>query len=133
MKKAKCVFIVHNHELDFNINLLIFVRSIRKGNFSLYVSSLKQVVKWYYTCDHDQYARGVTAFLYDLVNLPSTSFHLHKCFTDSSFAFQKSNRKFSFVGIDQAHEQNNTVIKGMGGASLLLNKDDESGLARWEL
>ena len=90
-------------------------------------------MKWYYTFDHYQYARWVTAFLYDLVNLPSTSSHLQKCFTDSSFAFQKSNRKFSFVGTDQAHEQNNKVIKGMGGASLLLNKDDESGLARWEL
>ena len=37
------------------------------------------------------------------------------------------------MGIDQAHEQNNAVIKGMGGATLVLNKDDESELARWEL
>ena len=72
------------------------------------------------------------AFLYDLVNLPSTSSYLDKCFTDGSFAFQKSNRKSSFVEIDQAHEQNNAVIKGMGGGSSLLNKDDESGLARWK-
>ena len=31
------------------------------------------------------------------------------------------------------NEQNNSVIKGMGGATLMLNKDDESGLAQWEL
>ena len=37
------------------------------------------------------------------------------------------------MGIDQAHEQNNAVIKGMGGATSVLNKDDESELARWEL
>ena len=36
------------------------------------------------------------------------------------------------MGIDQAHEQNNRVIKGMGGATSVLNKDDESGLAWWE-
>ena len=124
--------LVHNHKLDFNINLLIFVRSIREGYFSLYLSSLREVVKWYYTCDNYQYACWVTAFLYDLVNLPSTSSYLDKCFTDGSFAFQKSNRKSSFVEIDQAHEQNNAVIKGMGGGSSLLNKDDESGLARWK-
>lgn len=33
------------------------------------------------------------------------------------------------MGIDQAYEQNNVIIKGMGGATLLLNKDDESVLA----
>ena len=32
--------------------------------------------------------------------------------------------------INQAHEQNNAVIMGMGGATSVRNKDDESGLAR---
>ena len=53
---------------------------------------------------------------------------LYKCFSDGCFAFQKSN-----MGIDQAHEQDNAVIKGIGGATLVLNKDDESGLAWWKL
>ena len=119
--------------LDLMLNLLIFVRSIREGNFSLYVSSLKQVVKWYFALGHYHYARWVTVHLYDLINLPSTSPYLYKCFSDGYFAFQKTNRKFSLMGIDQAHEQNNVVIKGMGGATSVLNKDDESGLARWEL
>ena len=111
------------------LNLLIFVRSIREGNFNLFVSSLKQVVKWYYACDHYHYARWVTVHLYDLVNLPTKSPYLYKCFLDSYFAFQKSNKKLSLMGIDQAHEQNNAVIKGIGGATLVLNKDDKSGLA----
>ena len=37
------------------------------------------------------------------------------------------------MGIDQAYEQNNTVIKGMGRATSVLTKDGEFGLARWEL
>ena len=37
------------------------------------------------------------------------------------------------MGIDQAHEQNNAVIKGIGGATSVIKKDDESGLAQWEL
>ena len=37
------------------------------------------------------------------------------------------------MGIDQAHEQNNMVIKSMGGATFAINKDDESGLAWWDL
>ena len=35
--------------------------------------------------------------------------------------------------IEQAHKQNNAVIKGMGGTTLVLNKDGEYGLACWEL
>ena len=37
------------------------------------------------------------------------------------------------MGIDQAHEQNNVVAMGMGGATSVFNKDDESRSARWEL
>ena len=37
------------------------------------------------------------------------------------------------MALDQVHEQNNTLIKGIGGASHLLNHSDESPLLRWEL
>ena len=37
------------------------------------------------------------------------------------------------MGLDQIHEQNNKIIKGSGGASDLLNKDDDSALLRWEM
>ena len=37
------------------------------------------------------------------------------------------------MGLDQIHEQNNKVIKGAGGASDLLNKEDDSALLRWEV
>ena len=92
-----------------------------------------QVMKLYYACDHYHYACWVTVHLYDLVNLSTTSPYLYKCFSDGCFAFQKSNKKFSLMGIDQAHEQNNAVIKGICGATSVLNKDNESGLAQWGL
>lgn len=41
----------------------------------------------------------------------------------------KSNRKFSCISIDQAHEQLNAAIKGDGGAIGLT--ENESTLARW--
>ena len=115
------------------LNLLIFVRSIREGNFLLYVSSLRDIVKWYFALDHYHYARWIAVHLHDLVSLPQTSPYLYNCFLEGYFAFQKSDNKFSLMGIDQAHEQNNPVIKGMGGAVPFLNKEDESALARWEL
>ena len=49
------------------------------------------------------------------------------------FSFQKSRRQFSRMALDQIHEQNNKVIKGVSGATNLLNRADDSGLSRWEL
>ena len=118
--------------VDLVLNFLISVRSVREWNFSLYVSSVKQVMKWYYDCDNYHYAHRVTVHFYDLVNLPSTSTYLYNCFSNCYFTFLKSNRKFSLEGINQVHEQNNLVKKGKGGAILVLNKGDESRLARWE-
>ena len=111
--------------IDLMLNLLIFVRSIKEGNLSLYVSSLKQVVKWYYSCDHYHYACWVTFHLYDLVHLYGSgswstymiwslhhptcttsheqhymlwSLHHPTCFSDGYFAFQKSKNFFLLDG-----------------------------------
>ena len=37
------------------------------------------------------------------------------------------------MALDQIHEQNNKDIKGVSGATNLLNRVDDSGLSRWEL
>ena len=41
--------------------------------------------------------------------------------------------EFSCIALDQVHKQNNTIIKGIGGATHLVNRSDESPLIRWEL
>ena len=123
----------HYCYIILKLNLLIFARSIREKNFIQCVSSLQQDVKWCYACDHHHYARWVTVHLYDLVNLPCASPYLYKCFSDGCFAFQKTNRKYSLMALDLAHEQNNAVIKRMCGATSVLIKNDEFGLARWKL
>ena len=53
--------------------------------------------------------------------------------TNGYFSFQKTNRKFSRMALDQIHDQNNKDIKGVSGATNLLNRVDNSGLSRWEL
>ena len=45
------------------------------------------------------------------------------------FVVHKSNRDFSGMAIDQAHEQANAVIKGDGGAIEIT--EDPSALRRW--
>ena len=37
------------------------------------------------------------------------------------------------MSLDQLHEQNNKYIKGVSGATSLVNQQDETALIRWEL
>ena len=41
-------------------------------------------------------------------------------------------RPFSRKALDQVHEQNNKIIKGVGGATSLLDTQDKSAPIRWE-
>ena len=52
-----------------------------------------------------------------------------KAFHDGKFVVHKSNRDFSGMAIDQAHEHANAVIKGGGGAIAIT--EDASALRRW--
>ena len=70
---------------------------------------------------------------FDLKNLETNFPDVYAYFCKGFFSFQKSNRQFSQIGLDQVHEQNNAVIKGSDRASDLLNKVDESALLRWEV
>ena len=50
-------------------------------------------------------------------------------FHKGNFVVHKSEREFSALAIDQAHEQNNAIIKGDGGAIGLT--EDPAALRRW--
>ena len=46
--------------------------------------------------------------------------------------FAKTSKNFSGIALDQAHEQNNKIIKGVGGATSLSKSRNDSALIRWE-
>ena len=52
---------------------------------------------------------------------------------NGNFSFPKNNTLFFRIVLDQLHEQNNKVIKGISGATSVINRKDESALNRWEL
>ena len=118
--------------MDLEMNILIYVRSIREGNFKLYVEVLRKLLKWYFIIDHYNYARWFTVQWFDLFTLDTNFPDVFEYFSKGYFSFPKSKREFSRMGLDQVHEQNNAVIKGCGGATDLVNKIDDSALVRWE-
>ena len=50
-------------------------------------------------------------------------------FKNGNFVVNKTNRAFSSLPIDQAHEQNNKIVKGNGGAIGLTESSTQ--LLRW--
>ena len=116
--------------MSLQMEILTFVRSIREGDFALYVQCLRNFLKWFFALDHIHYARWLTVHVFDLISLPITCPDVHNEMMNGFFSFAKTKRPFSRIAFDQVHEQNNKIIKGLGGATNLLNSNDESGLIR---
>ena len=91
------------------------------------------VMKWYFALDHYNYSRWLSVHLFDLANLEVDHPDVYVCFTEGFCSFNKRCSEFSNMAFDQVHEQNNDLIKGVGGSLRFLNREDESALLRCEL
>jgi hypothetical protein len=115
--------------MSLELCLLVYVRSLRQSSFSMYLDALKELVPWFFALDHTNYARWIPVHIRDMTELPARHPDVNREFNAGHFTFQKTNRVFSAIPIDQAHEQNNACIKSDGGAVGLT--DNPSALRRW--
>ena len=109
--------------------LLAYVRSLREGNFDLYVQSLVQIVPWMFALDHTHYSRWLSVHIRDMTSLSVNHPNIHAEFRAGEFVVHKTRNKFSAMAIDQCHEQNNGAVKGSGGAVGLTA--NPAALRRW--
>ena len=49
------------------------------------------------------------------------------------FVISKAENPFSSIAVNQAHEQNNAIIKRVGGAVWLLSQDGKAALRQWKI
>ena len=104
--------------LILNMQFVVFllIRSSREGNFDMYREALSEFISYFFGNNNVKYARWLTVHFRDMMSLekqhPDVAVQFHK----EKFVVPKSRREFSALAIDQAHEQNNAVIKGDGGA-----------------
>ena len=100
--------------LRFEVLILIFVRAQRERNFPLYVEVLEELTPLFFALDHINYSRWMPIHIRDMKSLPS---EIKEEFEQKGhWVLSKTRDKFSFVPFDQAHEQENKVVKGSGGA-----------------
>ena len=105
--------------LQIEILVLIFVRSHRENIFNLYVEALEALVPWFFALDHTHYAHcPLSVHIRDIKSVTGEVLDLLR----SCWVFQKTNKRFSSIPIDQAHEQNNKITKIIGGVIGLTEK-----------
>ena len=118
--------------INLQIEILVFVRSIREVNFLLYVRILRNLLKCFFALDHTNYARWLTIHVFDLIFLTTTHPDIYQQMFKGFFNFAKAKRPFSRMTLDQDHEQSHKLIKGLGVATSLFNTQDDSALIRLE-
>ena len=102
--------------LSLELLLLRYIRSLREGNFQLYVDSLTQTMPWMVALDHTHYSRWLSAHIRDMTTLAEKHPDVFAEFNLGNFVVHKTSNKFSAMALDQSHEQNNAMVKGSGGA-----------------
>ena len=56
--------------LEFEIQVLHFIKAHRTRDFSLYVESLEALVPWFFALDHTHYSRWIPIHIHDMKALP---------------------------------------------------------------
>jgi hypothetical protein len=95
--------------------ILKLVRALRTANIDMYLEALVLIVPWFFSLDHQNYARWLPVHIRDLVNLVESDPALWELFKAGYFVAMKTGRAFSAIALDQAHEQANAILKGNGG------------------
>ena len=134
-KKASESPMFHYWKMIFDLKVLIlmFIRSERQRDFTLYVQVLNSIMKYIFAFNNYSYARWLTIHVDDLMKLELVCPNVYKEFCSGNFVVRKTITSFSVIALDQAHEQNNAIMKGVGGAVGLFSKDMDSALRRWEV
>lgn len=100
--------------LKYETLVLLVVRAHRQRNFSLYVKALEELIPLFFALDHVNYARWAPIHLRDMKSLPES---IYKTFQEKGqWVLSKTGNQFSAIPFDQAHEQENKVVKSAGGA-----------------
>ena len=105
------------------------MRAFKEANFALYVDAIRQILPWPFVMDHTNYARWLAVHYWDMQVLCSKHPDVYKHFSDGAFVVHKTNRAFSSIALDHAHEQVNALVKDQGGAVGLT--ENPAALRRW--
>ena len=96
--------------LQLELQVIIFVRSLREADIKMYIHSISKIVSWFFALDHCHYARWLPVHLRDMVSLNKKHPTIYKEFLSGNFTVMKCERVFSNIA-------SNAYVKGDEGAN----------------
>ena len=101
--------------LKFELPILILVHFFWQSDLRQYTAALMAITPSMFALDHTNYSQWLPVHVRNMVELPNKHSHVYKEFwKGGKFTGQKTTNTFSSIPLDQAHEQNNKLIKGDG-------------------
>ena len=129
MKERSPTFMLWELIMRYETLILIFVRAHRENNFSLYIVVLEELTALFFALDHVNYSRWMPVHIRDMKSLPNS---IKVEFQERAhWVLSKTKNKFSSIPFDQAHEQENKIVKDSGGAVGLT--ENPAAFRRWML
>ena len=109
MQKKSPTFMYWDLIMMYETLILIFVRAHREKNFPLYVKVLEELTPLFFALDHVNYSRWMPVHIRDMKSLPATVRDEFE--KDGHWVLSKTMNTFSAIPFDQAHEQENKIVK----------------------
>ena len=75
------------------VSILRFTRSIREGDWALYLESFAEMLPWFGAYDHVNYLKWGCTFLADMKQLDQTALEVYQGFQSGDFIVKESNQR----------------------------------------
>ena len=96
--------------------LLLFIRSIREGNWEMHLASIRSMLPWIFAYDRVNYSRYLPVYWMEMHDLGHTHPLIYQQFMEGEFVVQRSEKPFAQMPCDQTIEQTaNRDSKTKGG------------------
>ncbi|KAL8620009.1 hypothetical protein ACOMHN_015291 [Nucella lapillus] len=102
-----------------------FVKGQRQGDWPLTLSACEDLCSWFFVFGHTNYAQWLPVFLQNMARLPDLHPSVHAEFMEGNFVVQRSEKKFSMMGLDQSQEHSIQFLKEDSGPNGLYGQEEE--------
>lgn len=114
--KNNPMFVVFRQYMRMVMEMLLFLRSVRTGNWKLHIKALELFTKYFFAHDRINYARMMPVYLAEMASLEKSDPEVYREFLDGNWVVNKNaNVPFCAVGADTGLEHINRSMKVTGG------------------
>jgi len=110
------MFKVFHHYMQMVLEMLMFIRAVRTGDWVLHLKALELFTKYFFAHDRLNYARMIPLYLAEMKTLPNTDPEIYAESQNGNWVVNKNPRvAFCALGADHSLEHINRSMKVTGG------------------